>query len=112
MKYDNVFLTKRDIEIMDKIRYGAVLYLHIADAQFLLRLGFIAPYALSDAGDEYVVSAEGCRYMEYLDNKRENENAKKLKEKQKEEKEWRLQWASIIISNGIALAALIVSIMK
>lgn len=105
MDYDKVYLSERERNVMNDIRYGAVLRLHIVEAEYLLSMRFIAPYALSEQDDEYVVTAEGCRYMEYIDHK---QREKKLSEAA----ERKATWASIIISNLIALAALIVSIVK
>ncbi|OUN38624.1 hypothetical protein B5G28_08505 [Faecalibacterium sp. An77] len=112
MDYDKVYLSERERNVMNDIRYGAVLRLHIVEAKYLLSMRFIAPYALSEQDDEYVVTAEGCRYMEYLDQKQQEKKLSEIAQKQKEAFDRKATWASIIISNLIALAALIVSIVK
>lgn len=112
MDYEKVFLSEREMETMNDIRYGAVLRLHIVEAEYLLSLNFIAPYALSEREDEYVVTAEGSRYMEYCDRKQLEKKRREAEQKEKEELERKATWTSIVVSNLIALAALIVSIVK
>lgn len=112
MDYDKVYLSERERNVMSDIRYGAVLRLHIVESEYLLSLHFIAPYALSDRDDEYVVTTEGRRYMEYLDQKQREEKISEAAQKKKDAFDRKATWASIIVSNLIALAALIVSIVK
>lgn len=112
MDYEKVFLSEREMKIMNDIRYGAVLRLHIVEAEYLLSLDFIAPYALSERDDEYVVTAEGCRYLEYCDQKKREKELSEAAQKEKEAFERKATWISIVVSNVIALAALIVSIVK
>lgn len=117
MNFESIFLMPRELQTMESIRYGAVLRLHIVEAQYLLSAGFISPYALSERDDEYVVTPEGCRYMEYFDRlqaEKKSEQLQKEKEQAAQRKSERaghiLAWASMIVSNVIAFAALIVSI--
>ncbi len=69
MEFDKIFLTDSDIRILSKADLAAVVRLHSFDAEYLLSLGFIAPYALSERSDEYVITAEGSRYAEYYRQK-------------------------------------------
>ena len=112
MDYEKTFLSRRDREIMDAVRYGAVVTLHPVDAEYLISLAFIDPYALSNSGNDYVITADGSRYMEFLEAREKAEYEKRKSEKQREKQERFRTWASIIVSNLIAFAALIISIVK
>lgn len=110
--YDKVYLSNRELNVMNDIRYGAVLRLHVVESEYLLSLHFIVPYALSERDDEYVVTTEGCRYMEYLDQKQREKKFIEAAQKKKDAFDRKATWTSIVVSNLIALAALIVSIVK
>ena len=65
MDFNKIFLSDMDTRIILAVDTAAVVRLHPVDAEHLLSLGFIAPYALSDRSDEFVITAEGSRYAEY-----------------------------------------------
>jgi hypothetical protein len=108
LDYNKVFLTSQELRILEEISMGKVLRLHFTSTEHLLELGFISKYALSERTDEYVVTAEGLRYVEY----KAASKALETKQTQKERREMKATWVSIFVSNLIAFAALIVSIMK
>lgn len=110
--YNQLFLTTQELRILDKISSGAVLRLHAVNAEYLLKLGFISKYNLADRTDEYVVTPEGLRYTEYLDNKRAIDKNLAAKQARKERREMVATWVSIVLSNLIAFAALLISIVK
>lgn len=110
--FDKIFLSKYDLKIMNAVRFGAVVKLHVAFTEQLLSVDFIAPYAFSETQDEYVITDAGLRYLEYLETKQQAEEQKKREEEKHQRSALKLEWVSIIISNLIALAALIVSILK
>ena len=112
LDFDKVFIPSRDLQILKSIDLGAVLTLHKVDASYLLSLGFIDRYALSQSGDQYVVTQDGIRYMEYLREKEKREEEQRKAEEAKDRSNRIATWASIIISNLIALVALIISIVK
>lgn len=103
--FEKVFLDIRSMHILKEVACGSVLTLHETDARLLLSLGFISKYALSKTEDEYVVSDDGLLYVEFLQSR---ETA--VKEKEKRER-FRV-WFGIILSNLIALASLIASVLK
>lgn len=114
LDYKKVYLTPNDLEILDRISSGAVLRLHIVDAEHLEQLGFISHYALSDYDDEYVISLEGLRYHSFLDA----ENARKAQEEQQradrekqalknQRRKDRIEARRYWITTLIALAALV-----
>ena len=108
LDYEKLFLTKSEKETMERIRYGAVLQLHIVNAQRLLDAGLISPYALSERNDEYVVTGEGLRYMEFLDQKKANAQHLEEEKRQTAKAEWCRYW----ITTCIALLALVVSVIS
>lgn len=117
--YDLIYLSSRERGILQQIKSGSILKLHTIDANNLLRLGFISLYPLSNSNNEYVITSDGIRYAEYLNDIAKEFRKAKEKEQQeesKQEKQYKqnmiLAWISIIVSNLIALAALIVSIVK
>lgn len=67
LDYEKIFLTSREMEIFLRLKTGVVLSLHPVDAARLVELGLVSRYALSSADDEYVVTNEGLRYAEYLE---------------------------------------------
>lgn len=112
LDFEKIFIPSRDLQILKNIYLGAVLTLHEVDASYLLSLGFIDRYALSQSGNQYVVTQDGIRYMEYLREKEKREEDQRKAEEEKEKFNRTSTWVSIIISNLIALAALIISIVK
>lgn len=62
MDFDKIFLSDMDTRIILAVDTAAVVRLHPADAGHLISLGFIAPYALSERTDEYVITSDGSRY--------------------------------------------------
>lgn len=75
MDFNKIFLPDMDTRIILAVDTAAVVRLHSFDAEHLLSLGFIAPYALSERSDEFVITAEGSRYAEYYRQK-ESDKAK------------------------------------
>lgn len=69
MDFDKIFLSDMDTRIILAVDTAAVVRLHPADAGHLISLGFIAPYALSERTDEYVITSDGSRYCEYYREK-------------------------------------------
>lgn len=66
MEYKNIFLTSRDVEILEMARVGAIVNVHPVEAAHMLSLGLIEHYALKDNEYLYVITSEGVRYHEYL----------------------------------------------
>lgn len=106
--YDQIFLSDQDIDILNKLVSGQVLCLHCVEAQHLFELGFITKYALSKREDEYVVTADGELYYEYLRKK----NSEKANSEKAEHNERVREWFAIIVSNLIALASLLIALSK
>lgn len=75
MNFDKVFLSSMDTRVLLAVATAEVVRLHPVDAEHLLSLGFIAPYALSERSDEFVITLEGSRYAEYHRHK-ESDKAK------------------------------------
>lgn len=77
MDFNKIFLSDMDTRIILEVDTAAVVRLHPADADHLISLGFIAPYALSERTDEFVITSDGSRYCEYY---REKQAERKLSE--------------------------------
>ena len=109
MDFDKVVLSEDDMRYLELARYGAVLHLHPVDAGHLVELGFLAPYALSKTGDEFVVTETGTLYTRYIDRKKRSEQIVEDRESSRYRQENFREWTGIIISNLMAFAALILS---
>ena len=112
MEFDNIYLTQEEKGIFESVMYGAIVTLHTVDAEHLLKAGLIAPYALSKTGNQYVVTLKGARYRQYLFDKEAQEKQAVQAQIEAERIEKKHFWVSVIVSNLIAFAALIVSILK
>lgn len=66
--FKDIFLSARDLKILNDARYGAIVEVHPVDAQFLLEYGFLSNYALSDNEYKFVITSLGVQYIEYLDS--------------------------------------------
>ncbi len=102
MDFNKIFLSDMDTRIILAVDTAAVVRLHPVDAEHLLSLGFIAPYALSDRSDEYVITAEGSRYAEYH---RQKESAKA-----KAEEFARFSRRVSLASLGVAICSFLLSL--
>ena len=109
MDFDKVVLLEDDMRYLELARYGAVLHLHPVDAGLLRELGFLAPYALSKTGDEFVVTETGTLYTSYIDRKKRSEQIVEDRESSRYRQENFREWTGIIVSNLMAFAALILS---
>lgn len=107
--FDKIVLSDDDVRYLEMARYGAVLHLHPVNAGHLVKLGFLAPYALSKSDDEFVVTENGILYADYIDKKKNAERLLKETEDSRYRQENFREWVGIILSNLMALAALIVS---
>lgn len=103
--FDKIFLDSKSQSIFYKISSGAVIELDEYSAKWLLDFGLITPYPLSSRGNKYVITDIGLLYKQYLDDKT-------AQSKRREKQERFRTWFAIILSNLIALAALITSILK
>lgn len=105
LNYRDLYLSDCDLQILDSISSGAVLTLNESTADFLLSVNFIAPYTLSGSGNQYVITPEGLRFREFWNKQKERA--------QKEKRRESIQiWVPIIVSNIIALMALLISALK
>ena len=102
MDFNKIFLSDMDTRIILAVDTAAVVRLHPVDAEHLLSLGFIAPYALSDRSDEFVITAEGSRYAEYH---RQKESAKA-----KTEEFARFSRRVSLASLGVAICSFLLSL--
>ena len=107
--FDKIVLSDNDLQYLESARYGAVLRLHPVVAGHLVKLGFLVPYALSKSDDEFVVTEDGMLYADYIDKKKNAERLLKEKEDSRYRQENFREWTGIILSNLMALAALIIS---
>ena len=107
--FDKIVLSDNDLQYLESARYGAVLRLHPAVAGHLVKLGFLMPYALSKSDDEFVVTESGMLYADYIDKKEKAERQLREKEDSRYRQENFREWTGIILSNLMALAALIIS---
>lgn len=105
LNYQSLFLSDRDLHILNSSSSGAILTLHESDAEFLLSIKFIAPYQFSSTGKEYIVTPEGLRFKEFLNKQKEH-----MEEENR--REFIKTWVPIAISNLIAFIALVISILK
>ncbi len=97
--YSTIFLSQRDRSILKSTSSGAVIKLHPVDAEHLISLDFIAPYALTKTGDEYVITNEGLLFQEFLDKQ------ESLMRKDEQEYELRIQenrtWQMVSFTIGV-----------
>ena len=100
--FDKVFLTDMESYQLDKAgSFGKVVI--PTKPQHLLSLGFLDQRNATHK-NEYLITSKGYRYLEY--------QRKKLEKETKDEKSKSFQfWFSLLITNLISLAALIVSII-
>lgn len=94
MDFDKIFLDSRSQKILRSAASGGIIRLHPVDAAFLLSLGFISEYALSEHGSEYVITPDGLRYEEYL----EKIEAQRHKQERAEKIRNLRSWTTTIIS--------------
>ena len=84
--FDKIVLSDNDSQYLESARYGAVLHLHPVDAGHLVKL-----------------------YADYIDKKKKAERLLKEREDSRYQQENFREWTGIILSNLMALAALIIS---
>ncbi len=102
LDFGSVFLSQHELEILRFADTGKVIDVTHVSVSALLSYGFLAPYPLDESC--YVITPLGCDYCEYLDKKA-------LEKKRRERKESFRFWLPVILSNAMALAALIISII-
>lgn len=107
--FDKIVLSDNDSQYLELARYGAVLHLHPVDAGHLVKLGFLAPYALSKSDNEFVVTENGMLYADYIDKKKKAERLLKEREDSRYRQENFREWTGIILSNLMAFVALLIS---
>lgn len=102
LDFDAVFLSQNELETLRSADAGKVIDATHVPVPALLSYGFLSPYPLNKS--QYVITPLGCDYCEYLDRKA-------LEKKRRERKESFRFWLPVILSNVMALAALIISII-
>lgn len=102
LDFDAVFLSRNELEILRSADSGKVVDTTHVPVPALLSYGFLSQYPLNK--NQYVITPLGCDYCEYLDRK-------SLEKKRRERKESFRFWLPVILSNVMALAALIISII-
>ena len=110
--FDKLILSYDDARYLEMARYGAILHLHPVDAAQLVNLGFLAHYALSESDDEFVVTADGILYADYIDKKKKAEILREEKAESRYQQENFREWTGIITSNLLSLAALVISVIS
>lgn len=102
LDFDAVFLSQNELETLRSADAGKVIDATHVPVPALLSYGFLSQYPLNK--NQYVITPLGCDYCEYLDRKA-------LEKKRRERKESFRFWLPVILSNVVALAALIISII-
>lgn len=102
LDFDAVFLSRNELETLRSADAGKVIDATHVPVPALLSYGFLSQYPLNK--NQYVITPLGCDYCEYLDRKA-------LEKKRRERKESFRFWLPVILSNVMALAALIISII-
>lgn len=102
LDFDAVFLSQNELETLRSADAGKVIDATHVPVPALLSYGFLSQYPLNK--NQYVITPLGCDYCEYLDRKA-------LEKKRRERKESFRFWLPVILSNVMAIAALIISII-
>lgn len=102
LDFDAVFLSRNELETLRSADAGKVIDATHVPVPALLSYGFLSQYPLNK--NQYVITPLGCDYCEFLDRK-------VLEKKRRERKESFRFWLPVILSNVMALAALIISII-
>lgn len=102
LDFDSVFLSQNELETLRSADAGKVIDATHVPVPAFLSYGFLSQYPLNK--NQYVITPLGCDYCEYLDRKA-------LEKKRRERKESFRFWLPVILSNVMALAALIISII-
>lgn len=102
LDFDAVFLSQNELETLRSADAGKVIDATHVPVPALLSYGFLSQYPLNK--NQYVITPLGCDYCEYLDRKA-------LEKRRRERKESFRFWLPVILSNVMALAALIISII-
>ena len=76
MDFTSIYLTHHDLSILYKLSNGCVCQLYEYEANYLISLGFVSPYA-SGNGSEYVITPTGLRYIDFLDEQQKLSRATK-----------------------------------
>ena len=100
--FEKVFLSNFEFYELKKASKESYVII-TSTPEHLLTLGFIRPHN-SKLKNSYVITSDGFRYLEYL----RRTESKETKEKRTDNLKY---WISLIITNLISLAALIVSII-
>lgn len=100
MNFNEVFLTQQETEMLNKVGSGILTVNYIPE--HLLSLGFISAYKNKEKS--YVITPEGFRFLEFIEQKKQDDI-------KKQKIVSRRYWVSLIITNLISFAALIVSII-
>ena len=98
--FEEVFLTEQEIKLLSEIGGGILTRSYVPE--HLLSLGFLENYR--NDKEKFIITPKGNRYLEFIKQK----NLKELKEQRIISRRY---WLSLIITNIISLAALIVSII-
>lgn len=104
MDFDKIFMDSRSRQILKTASSGCIVRLHEVSAHYLLSLGFIAEYALSEHGSEYVITDEGLRYEEFISKKELQLYRQERTERTRDLRSW--------ITTTIAFLALILSLLS
>lgn len=101
--FDKVFLSSFDNKVLfDMDEYGEVTM--APPPEYLLYLGFVQRCEGDEGNGQYNLTEDGYRYLEY--------QRRKLEQEAKEKRMQKFQfWISLIVTNLISFAALIVSII-
>ena len=94
MKYSDIYLTKREIQHLNLMSDGRVIRLHTVDTENLLKYNLISVHNLSNCSNNYVITPNGLKYVEYLQSIKKEKQSIALHE-----------W----VNTFIALVALIIS---
>lgn len=100
--FSTVFLSRDDLNLLHAAEYGKVLDATHISLRTLTEYGFVEPYRSSDR--EFVITPLGLHYCEYIDRK-------VAESRKRERKESFRFWLPVVLSNIMALAALIISII-
>lgn len=100
--YD-VFLTKKELDLLNEMMSGKVVYAHPVAVERLISLNFVSGYKLNQTDEQssYVIAPDGITYLEFREEQRKN-----LQEREKKER-FRF-WLPTIIS----IVAVVIAILK
>lgn len=116
--FNKIVLTPMDEKILDSLSCFEVAKINQYDAAHLVTLGFIGLYAFAKSDDEHTITGDGILYLKHKEELEAEKNKALQREKERqqvEEKRFKKEnireWIGIFLSNGLSLAALVVSII-